>query len=108
MDGAVGCFARAGGGIRHNIQGTESVTRMSITTTPSRVEGGDVVTVRAPTLGWALRRTLLGLLILFVFVAAAASLLYASIEPEETPPAPFSQSQVDTHPGLGLDQSQRT
>ncbi len=26
----------------------------------SRVEGGDVVAVRAPTLGWALRRTLLG------------------------------------------------
>ena len=81
---------------------------MSITTTPSRVEGGDVVTVRAPTLGWALRRTLLGLLILFVFVVAAASLLYASIEPEEAQPAPLSQSRLDIHPGLGPLQSPRT
>jgi hypothetical protein len=72
---------------------------MSITTTPSRVEGVDVVAVRAPTLGWALRRTLLGLIILFVFVAAAASLLYASIEPEDAlQPPTFSQFHLDTHP----------
>ena len=80
---------------------------MSITTTPSRVEGGNVVAVRAPTLGWALRRTLLGLLILFVFVAAAASLLYASIEPDEAQPPPFSESQLDAHPAHGLSQPQR-
>ncbi len=80
---------------------------MSMTTTPSRVEGGNVVAVQAPTLAWALRRTLLGLFILFVFIAAAASLLYASIE-EEAQPAPLSQSQLDAHPVLGLSQSQHT
>ncbi len=35
-----------------------------------------------PTLGWALRRAGLGLMILLVAVAAAACLLYAGIEPE--------------------------
>jgi hypothetical protein len=56
---------------------------MTMTTTPSRVEGEHLVAIRAPTLGWALRRTLLGLLILFVSVTGAAFLLYASIDPEE-------------------------
>jgi len=56
---------------------------MTMTTTPSLVEGEHVVAIRAPTLGWALRRALLGLLILFVSVAGAACLLYASIDPEE-------------------------
>jgi hypothetical protein len=82
------------GEVATTIQSTESVNGMTMTTTPSRVEGGDVVAVRAPTLGWALRRALLGLFILVVTVAAAASLLYASIDPEEEaePPA-VSQSQ---------------
>ena len=39
--------------------------------------------LKAPTLGWALRRTLLGIVILFVTIAAAACLLYASIDPDE-------------------------
>ncbi len=56
---------------------------MSTTTTPARVEGTNVVVLRAPTLQWALKRTLLGLVILFVTIAAAATLLYASIDPEE-------------------------
>lgn len=56
---------------------------MSMTTTPLRVEGESVVAVRAPTLGWALRRTLLAIVILFISVAGAACLLYASIDPEE-------------------------
>jgi hypothetical protein len=56
---------------------------MTMTTTPSRVEGEQLAVIRAPTLGWALRRTLLGLLILFVSVTGAACLLYASIDPEE-------------------------
>jgi hypothetical protein len=56
---------------------------MTMTTTPASVEGGDVVAVQAPTLGWALRRALLGVVILAVSVAAAASLLYASIDPVE-------------------------
>ncbi len=55
---------------------------MTMTTTPSRVETGHVVAVTAPTLGWALRRALLGLFILAVSVTAAATLLYASIDPE--------------------------
>jgi len=54
---------------------------MTMTTAPMRVEGGDVVAVQAPTLGWALRRALLGLFILVVSVATAATLLYASIDP---------------------------
>jgi hypothetical protein len=56
---------------------------MSTTTTPARVEGEDVVALRAPTLGWALKRTLLAILILAVTIAGAACLLYASIEPDE-------------------------
>jgi hypothetical protein len=35
------------------------------------------------TLGWALRRAALGLLILLVMVVLAAWLLYASIDPDE-------------------------
>jgi hypothetical protein len=53
------------------------------TTAPASVEGNDVVALRASTLQWALKRTLLGLVILFVTVAAAATLLYASIDPVE-------------------------
>ena len=56
---------------------------MSTTTTPARVEGTNVVVLQAPTLQWALKRTLLGIVILFVTIAAAATLLYASIDPEE-------------------------
>jgi len=56
---------------------------MTMTTAPSRVEADDVVALRAPTLGWALRRTLLGIFILAVSVAGAACLLYASIDPED-------------------------
>jgi hypothetical protein len=67
---------------------------MTMTTTQSRVEAGHVVAVTAPTLGWALRRALLGLFILVVSVAAAASLLYASIDPEvEAQPPALSQTQ---------------
>lgn len=56
---------------------------MSTTTTPARVEGTNVVDLRAPTLQWALKRMLLGIVILFVTIATAATLLYASIEPDE-------------------------
>lgn len=38
--------------------------------------------VAGPTLGWALRRAGLGLMILAVTVTAAACLLYAGIEPD--------------------------
>jgi hypothetical protein len=64
---------------------------MSTTTSTARVEGADVAVLRAPTLGWALRRTLLALVILVVAIGGAACLLYASIDPdEETAPAPKS------------------
>ncbi len=61
---------------------------MSTTTSTARVEGTDVAALRAPTLGWALRRTLLALIILVVSIGGAACLLYASIDPDdESPPA---------------------
>jgi hypothetical protein len=52
------------------------------------VPGLPVETSREPqlaTLGWALRRAALGLLILLVAVALGAWLFYASIEPEGPP-----------------------
>jgi hypothetical protein len=55
---------------------------MSTTTAPVRVEGTDVV-LRRPTLQWALKRAILGFVILFVTVAAAATLLHASIDPDD-------------------------
>ena len=39
---------------------------MSTTTTPERVEGTNVVVLQTPTLQWALKRALLGIVILFV------------------------------------------
>jgi hypothetical protein len=65
------------------------VPAMLTTATPARVEGTHVVDRQAPTLGWALRRTLIGIVILAAFILGAASLLYASIEPdqEDTPAA---------------------
>jgi hypothetical protein len=69
---------------------------MSTTTTPASVEGTNVVVLQAPTLQWALKRTLLGIVILFVTIAAAATLLYASIDPDEGDnPAFSSPSQGD-------------
>jgi hypothetical protein len=69
---------------------------MTMTTAPSRVEADDVVTLRAPTLGWALKRAFLGLFILAVSVAGAAWLLYASIDPvDELQPAAVSHSQLE-------------
>ena len=72
---------------------------MLTTATPLRVEGTHVVALKAPTLGWALRRTLLGIVILVVFIAAAASLLYASIEPDEGD-APAATSSTGISPSL--------
>jgi hypothetical protein len=58
---------------------------MTTTTAPTRVEGENVVTLTVPTLGWALRRTLLAIVILTVSMGTAACLLYASIEPDAPP-----------------------
>jgi hypothetical protein len=63
---------------------------MSTTTTPARVEATNVVVLQAPTLQWALKRTLLGIIILFVTIAAAATILYASIDPDEEAHPAFS------------------
>lgn len=68
---------------------------MTTATTPSRVEGENVVTLNVPTLGWALRRTLLAILILTVSIGSAACLLYASIDPEEEAPAFTSPAPGD-------------
>jgi hypothetical protein len=56
---------------------------MSTTTSTVRVEGGDVAALRGPTLAWALRRTLLAVVILVVAISGFACLLYASIDPDE-------------------------
>jgi hypothetical protein len=82
----------AGGGIIQLIQPKRVYRGMSTTTTPLRVEGEHVVAVRVPTLGWALRRTLLAIVILTFSIAGAAWLFNASIEPVDATVAP---------PGLG-------
>ena len=72
---------------------------MSTTTTPERVEGTNVVVLRTPTLQWALKRTLLGIIILFVTIASAATLLYASIDPDEEKGRPAYSTPTDgQHP----------
>ena len=60
---------------------------MATTTAPQSGEATNVAMLQVPTLQWALKRTLLGLIILFVTIASAATLLYASIE-EEVPGGP--------------------
>jgi hypothetical protein len=74
---------------------------MSMTTTPSRVEG-DVVTP-LPTLRWALRRALLALFILSVTIASAAWLLYASIDPSEED-MPAAKAPAGQHQSAPADQ----
>jgi hypothetical protein len=75
---------------------------MSTTTTPSRVEGDTVAALRVPTLGWAVKRALLGILILFISITGAACLLYASIDPdEEAAPAAVSPAAPDSPLSIG-------
>jgi len=50
------------------------------------------------TLGWALRRAALGLLILLTVAALSAWLLYASIEPDGASTGPPSQSEYALPP----------
>ena len=45
--------------------------------------------------GWFLKRTLLGLLALSIFVMGSAWLLYASIEPDEAAAVEQTQSQSE-------------
>lgn len=46
-----------------------------------------------PSVGWALRRTALGLLILSATVVLAAWLFYASIDPDEAAAGPSAPSE---------------
>ncbi|MGQ0672778.1 MAG: hypothetical protein ACT4N2_07870 [Hyphomicrobium sp.] len=50
-----------------------------MTTTPG-AEDAAVLPMRTVTIGWALKRAMIGILILFVVVWGAAWLLYASID----------------------------
>lgn len=63
---------------------------------PSSVRDVSLEAQREPqlaTLGWALRRAALGLLILLVTVTLVAWLFYASIEPDGASAGPASQSE---------------
>ena len=67
---------------------------MPTTATPS-VDEDAVVPLKAPTLGWALRRALLAVVILFFSISSVAWLLYASIDPEQTDtPAAKSSGEI--------------
>lgn len=83
---------------------------MSTTTAPQSVEATNVAMLQGPTLQWALKRTLLGLIILFVTIASAATLLYASIEEEQpTGPAGAIEDTASSKPPAlrGVKPSQR-
>jgi len=73
---------------------------MPTTATPS-VDEDAVVPLKAPTLGWALRRALLAVVILFFSISSVAWLLYASIDPEQTdtPAAKSSGERAPATPG---------
>ncbi|MEI9899356.1 MAG: hypothetical protein WDN31_03635 [Hyphomicrobium sp.] len=71
---------------------------MPTTTTPGRVEGTSAAMLQRPTLQWALKRTLLGIVILFVTIATAATLLYASIDPEQEQGGPAFSAPAAADP----------
>jgi hypothetical protein len=50
------------------------------------------------TLGWALRRAALGLVIILAVAGLSAWLLYASIEPEDSAPGPGPHSEYALPP----------
>ncbi len=71
------------------------------TTATRGVDDNAVVPLKAPTLGWALRRALLAIVILFFSISGVAWLLYASIDPEQTdaPAATSSGESAQATPG---------
>lgn len=71
---------------------------MPTTTTPDSVEAANVAVLRTPTLQWALKRTLIGIVILFVTIATAATLLYASIEPDQEQDLPALSAPAAADP----------
>lgn len=73
---------------------------MPTTATPG-VDENTVVPQKAPTLGWALRRALLAIVILFFSISSVAWLLHASIDPEQTnvPTAKSSGERAPATPG---------
>jgi hypothetical protein len=81
---------------------------MPTTTTPESVEGKNVVMLRAPTLQWALKRTVLAIVILFVTVATAASLLYASIDPEQEQGSPAYSAPAASDPAFSVGPTRET
>ncbi len=52
-----------------------------MTTTTPRADEATALPTQTVTMGWALKRAVIGILILFVVVWGAAWLLYASIDP---------------------------
>ena len=52
-----------------------------------------------PSVGWALRRTALGLLILSAMVVLGVWLLYASIDPDDAVAGPSSPTEQIAQPG---------
>lgn len=71
---------------------------MPTTATPG-VDENIVVPPKAPTLGWALRRALLAIVILFFSISGVAWLLYASIDPEQTD-TPAATSSGESAPAI--------
>jgi hypothetical protein len=90
----------AGGSFRTFLKPLRTGDLMPTTATPS-VDEDAVVPLKAPTLGWALRRALLAIVILFFSISSVAWLLYASIDPEQTdtPAAKSSGERAPATPG---------
>lgn len=90
----------AGGSFRTFLKPLRTGDLMPTTATPS-VDENAVVPLKAPTLGWALRRALLAVVILFFSISSVAWLLYASIDPEQTdtPAAKSSGERAPATPG---------
>ncbi len=90
----------AGGSFRTFLKPLRTGDLMPTTATPS-VDEDAVVPLKAPTLGWALRRALLAVVILFFSISSVAWLLYASIDPEQTdtPAAKSSGERAPATPG---------
>ena len=52
-----------------------------MTTTTPRADDATALPIRTLTMGWALKRAVIGIIILFVVIWGAAWLLYSSIDP---------------------------
>jgi hypothetical protein len=86
-----------GGSFRTFLKHLRTGELMLTTTTPG-VDENVVVPPKAPTLGWALRRALLAIVILFFSISGVAWLLYASIDPEQTDAPAATSSSGESAP----------